>query len=260
VTLLEKKIQEKNPVSQTYNLGVSGTNPSEYNAVIEEFAPILHPKTIVVSYYLGNDITCKKETIFSTILIHLRTLIKNICMEYTYKKEKEMFLQSSVISEEYKQYLQENTLDMNYVRQRIYKPNLTAEYYTTIHWFAVCENNKQEIMDIKESASRNNATLIVVIIPSKYQVTRMKKDPHINVDFIFNESLLTDRQLQDAILSFCKEQNITCIDALPPLQASSESPYFTRDTHFNKKGHEIIAEMLFSYLYPVETINQTTEG
>jgi len=38
-----------------YNLGIIGTDPAQYEAVVKKYAPIIHPDIIIVSFYEGND-------------------------------------------------------------------------------------------------------------------------------------------------------------------------------------------------------------
>ncbi len=59
----------RNSKFKTLNLGVSGTDPLQYQLVVQKYAPILKPDIIVVVFYFGNDILTfeRKATPYSPL-------------------------------------------------------------------------------------------------------------------------------------------------------------------------------------------------
>ncbi len=97
---------------------------------------------------------------------------------------------------------------------------------------------KDALLKSASLAEKNNATFIVVIIPSKEQVylPLLKENKFSNLDHPIK-----------TLNNFCSEYNITCIDLLPSLQKFAEKGeklYFKTDGHFTKRGHLLVAEII----------------
>lgn len=87
---------------------------------------------------------------------------------------------------------------------------------------------------------------ILVIIPPKAQVP--DQAGYAYIDWL-EDDIFENRRPQDFFMAFCEEQELTCIDMLPVLQAhSDEKLYWRTDSHMTPLGHRITAKTILPYV------------
>ena len=121
-------------------------------------------------------------------------------------------------------------------------------YDQNTDWFTACEDTKQAMVEIKEMTHKLGIELLIVLVPPQYQVSNHNWDVLNDLGYVLDENLLSDDELQEKMLTFCKEESLECIDLLPELRISEDPLYFIFDIHFNKEGHKKTAEILYPYL------------
>jgi hypothetical protein len=97
---------------------------------------------------------------------------------------------------------------------------------------------QQEVLAARqETLAQNSATKFVVIIfPYREQV--------------YAPAALQPRldQLNQALADFCRQQSLTCVDLAPAMREKAnqetEPIYYRKDIHLNRRGNEIVAELL----------------
>jgi len=112
---------------------------------------------------------------------------------------------------------------------------------------------KEAIREIKYEASKNNALLIVSLIPSPLQVYPEVYGPILKRTFqgnILVEKWLSDKLLpQRSIKEICEELNIPYLDLYKDLRDNNDKElYIPNEGHFNEKGHRVAAESLAKYI------------
>jgi len=112
---------------------------------------------------------------------------------------------------------------------------------------------KALIKEIREEAYRNNAVLLVSVIPSPLQVYPDVYDRMLRGTYAGNkavESYLKDPAKPQRIVSeICEELKIPYLDVRPILiQNNAKELYIPADGHLSKEGHVIVAQQLARFV------------
>ena len=85
----------------------------------------------------------------------------------------------------------------------------------------------------------NGAQLILSAVPSKYKL--INHIPHDSTDFA------------NSVKSFAQEKGYYYIDLVPAFEMKSQTQllFFPKDIHFNKNGHEVVAQKFEEYIYGI---------
>jgi hypothetical protein len=112
----------------------------------------------------------------------------------------------------------------------------------------------QEIfLEMNDTLQKKHITFVMVIIPTKEMVylEHMKKTEG-SIPEQFNTYYSAERNLLDAVGSFCGEKHITCVETLPGMTRALEegTPIYgkTMDGHPKAPGYKVIAESVYSFL------------
>lgn len=95
----------------------------------------------------------------------------------------------------------------------------------------------KEFKEIEALCLKNGIACLFVLIPSK--------------ELVYDSNILS--QQWQSFCEFLNKNNIQYLDCLPALikAISKKDPiFFSVDPHLNKKGHEVIAEEIYEYLFP----------
>lgn len=105
------------------------------------------------------------------------------------------------------------------------------------------------IDEINRMAKNQSATPAIFIIPAKEQVDKNEMDKYAK-KYQLDPSKLNITLTQDALKSSLKKENIIVMDPLPRFVKSNtnNSFYYSIDSHWNKKGHELAAALLYESL------------
>ncbi|HTF91082.1 MAG TPA: SGNH/GDSL hydrolase family protein [Planctomycetota bacterium] len=102
--------------------------------------------------------------------------------------------------------------------------------------------------EIQRTASACGARLVVVYIPSPFELGSYESDervPRIRRALELSEADLgLLPRLSDSLTSGLREQGIELIDMRKPFAAEPEPPYWKEDFHLNLRGHKLIAQAL----------------
>lgn len=114
------------------------------------------------------------------------------------------------------------------------------------------ENLLSTIRKINEIAKEHNATVVLIMVPSKEEV----------YEWILDGSLpwTTDTRpsgFAAAVDDFCRQSNLRFLDLKPALveaaekefKASGELIYWSDDTHLNEKGHSLVADVIHRAIF-----------
>lgn len=105
------------------------------------------------------------------------------------------------------------------------------------------------IKKIKEAADSKKIPLVILIIPNKEQVDGAKLNQFMEEYSLTREKVEHDK-FQRLARKFASENSISYLDLLPQFRQKNinNSFYFEIDGHWNEKGHQMAAELLYSYL------------
>ncbi len=105
------------------------------------------------------------------------------------------------------------------------------------------------IQEIKSFADENKIQLVMFVIPNREQVDKNRFEDFVRQNNL-NEKDLEPDKMQKLAAKFASENNITYFDMLPYFQQKNANNtfYFNIDGHWNSKGHQLAADLLYDYL------------
>ncbi len=124
------------------------------------------------------------------------------------------------------------------------------EYDST--WQNAMSITEKIIVNMKNDLDTRGIKFLEVIYPDRLQISGEVWDETLET-YPKMKGLEWDLEKPNRlIVEFSKKNQIAYLDLLPPLREyvnkSNELPYYKYDGHWNKKGHEIVSEMLYKKL------------
>lgn len=241
LTLLDYELGncDKKHKVEVYNMGISGTGPTEYDMLLEVEGMQYKPDEVLVCFFIGNDFIRPtselKENIypedFSVILVSRRLLALA-----TQGKASE--------PEHYGGYSEEDTDKPTFsedVFMKIEKDRLKILQEASQGDFF--QRYKSTFNNLKHIRDLSGGRVVIAIIPDEFQVSK-----ELLNKLAPNSGGIQGIDLpQKRILEFCAKESIRCIDLLPVLrqtQAEEGAVYKPMDTHWNKLGNRVVAKFL----------------
>jgi len=129
---------------------------------------------------------------------------------------------------------------------------------------AAFENNAEmqsTILAMAKEAKRVGASFVLCLAPGKYQVRKFEGWEVLKKLCVqWDDAVLQNRKIQDAILRFCAEHEVECVDTLPAMKKCPARCYYKIDDHLNAAGNRVVAETLARHLLTQGSLRQTTAG
>ena len=223
-------ILNNNPNNLVKNFGVSSYSPIFYliqwNTIVRKF----NPTHVIIQLY-DNDVSsderffelAKKDS--SGNLISIPGPDPNNIVRLARKSYFLRFCKKVVntISWIYNNHGKEKHIAGGYVEEDI----------------SLSKATKENLIKIKNAIELDNAQLIIMVIPSKFNL----KDESISKK---------KNEFSDEVKLFCEENQINFLDLVKLFNQDKISTkinsFFNNDIHFNKHGHSIVGNALLSYL------------
>ena len=237
---------------QLLNISQGGLGPVEYYQDIKRWIKNIKPKTIILSYYVGNDLTNAQKTskridefldqFYLTEFINSRKFSKD---QFPTEKWKGMGIDSEMIEwalqEKINPWLLEAARhDQNYILNNILMEGRENQ--------ALWEKVQSLLKKIIDEAKLYDAELSMVIFPRSVQINKDLFPFFEKVKLNLDEKTLHSRKPQDLLLEFCKTHAVRCLDLLPAFRAKNdESLYKERDDHLNTNGNRLAAKLIIEF-------------
>ena len=111
-----------------------------------------------------------------------------------------------------------------------------------------CYLTQEAVKQAFELCREIEASLVVVIVPTKEQASWKFAGP-----LLFKESFdeIDIDEPNQVIEEFCKTHGIPCLNLTSPFREKTETGaqlYFREDGHWNEKGHELGANLIYKFL------------
>lgn len=260
--ILEKKLS-KNGRYEVINAGVGGYG-TENELLFFEYEGIKYKPDHVILAFSLNDVN---DNMLSPLLsLKNNALIKNIPVKASLPKKFLLYCSRhshlcSLTQTVLLQGLNENEmLRMLFDKLRISSRGENERIALKIDYEAYLKSSSEEfekglnetfaeILYLNRILKQNNIKFTILLIPSREQVDETKLKQFIIKNKI-NEPGLDVTNMQKKISKFAQENNITYLDVLPQFRQKNinNTFYFEIDGHWNAKGHELAAELLYDYL------------
>jgi hypothetical protein len=244
------------------NAGMPAVGPGYYWHILEKFGDRIKPDLVLVGFFLGNDFMEFELAITIGDLVSEPKDLNNKILGY---KNFDGFRLSKLIRNKYAQYREMQRMARE-IREKGGKDkgNFSEKSFLEIEksrcgfflkdrriylerrWR---EGGRQVMTHMKQWCDARNVPLVLAIFPDQLQSDKELREelfqkykiPEGSLDLSYPNRLLQ---------SFCRENNIHCLDLLVPFQenARSQQLYALRDTHWNEAGNRLAADLIFQYL------------
>ena len=234
------------PNTEVYNFGISGTGPREYQVVLQQHVWAFRPDLVLVSVFVGNDIT---EWLATPRDLDPRqsSLYLLATRGWRLWRERTRMAQAQAMSEP----------------DRLAGNGLSPQTFLEVEArrLTIClrtppanlEKKWQRALGCLERIIRDcrqrRAPVAFVLIPDEFQV-----NPQVLSDAL----MAAGRQVSDVDLSlpqrrlreFFAARQVPCLDLLPAFR-DQPNTYAARDTHWNERGNALAAGCIAPWLAEV---------
>ena len=244
---------------EVLNAAGGGMGPDNYWEQMKTYAPRFRPQLVLVSYYVGNDLTNIQYRTPSRS--PLKRFLKPIFLKfYLYHYVLEVWERThlrtldpaqarrSGISDETlrlveKQKINPGLVEMGIQRNNYVLDNLLLE---TPENQAAWKRVEAYLESIRELSQRLDAHLLIVIFPHTAQVNASHFDFYESLKIRMDPRTLADEAPQKLLKSFCETKGLVCLDLLPHFRAQAQREFFlAADDHLNPDGNAFAEERIF---------------
>ncbi len=235
------------------NLGVVSTGSVSHLRVLEAFGAPLKPPLVLWQWY-GNDANEDYG------LALLRDETPALSEDTSAAPSRSWLDENSAVyvmlkliagkDEDYEgslQFLDPDTAVKGDIRLGFGRPYLWGAFDLSLPTNAYgWARSQQALRDAQALVETWDGSLVVLLMPTKEQVYRTLAEPLIGADHM----ALLDATYA-AMLDFCIQADLTCIDLLPVFQTHAEAGeqiYYTTDIHLNMAGNAVLADALADWL------------
>lgn len=236
---------------EVFSLGLPGLGLTEYWQILNQFVGY-EPDAIVVLLYIDNDISQGAEEPrsepeeFSPFgfqprpddmddLDHLRPKLEELVSEG--KLAKDMF-----------RLMMRGRLNP-YLYQLAERGPMNAHYDGLAKAFTRSSGIKDTILAMAKKAQSVHAGFLLCLAPGKYQVRKFKGWEVLKkLNVQWDDAVLNNRKIQDAVLQFCAKHAVECVDALPAMKRCPARCYYKIDDHMNAEGNRVVAAAISHHL------------
>jgi hypothetical protein len=228
---------------EVYNFGVSGAGPREYHAILRAHALGFQPDLVLVSLFIGNDIT-------ESLAMPRHLDPRRHC---TYRL---LDRGLRLVTDRWRRCEEEQGSNCDRFTAGVLAPETFRE--VEARRLAVCLNPAPPSLEKKwqralgyleriiTDCQQRDVPVACVLIPDEFQV-----NPEVFADAIratqIEVSALDLERPQQRLLSFFAEHRVSCLDLLPAFKAVPNT-YRPRDTHWNERGNWLAAEQIRQWL------------
>lgn len=237
LTLVESDLSRRAPV-EVIKIGVAGTEPRDYLAMLVEEGLAFTPDLVVVSFFIGNDFEARAKKPYEHS--YVATLVHFLWRTFTARQAAPITPDAagSLYDDEAPGLPVEQFLEVTVDRARIYSRGATG----LVEAAARAAGYLGEMRDVARQAG---AEFLVVLIPDEAQVDVALQDTIARATGKAPGDLDFGRPT-DVIGRALAERDIAAIDLLPAFIDASPTTrlYKPRDTHWNLAGNRLAADVI----------------
>jgi hypothetical protein len=256
------------------NLAYSGYSPVEYHSTLKNVGLAFKPDLVLLSYYVGNDLTDTKyrmrdgalpESDDGRLQPYHRSLEPPSHPFGSYLKQwVQSKLQTRSSSDHFVTRWQKMDVDQDLIdlyqngklNPWLVEVGLSTDSHLKDNLLVRGEENVrvwQEILKkfekIHELARNSGAELAVVVFPNTAQINKRHYDLYNKMNLRTDPSMLSLAVPQDGITTFCRARGIPVLDLLPHYREKREGNWFwDTDDHMNVEGSYMAARIIADFL------------
>jgi hypothetical protein len=246
------------PSTEVYNFGVSGTGPREYSLILSRDVWTYRPDFVLVSVFVGNDITeimatprrmdLRQLSLYLFVTRSARLLVENWRrseddLKANEEPENENGAQSALSLQTFREVEARRLaicsqptppdLEMKWQRAESYLDHIVAD----------CRKHKVGVA--------------FVSIPDQFQVDPKVLDDALKDSHLDREAIDIESP-QRRLSAFFSRRGVACLDLLPAFRHAADA-YTPHDTHWNIKGNHLAARCIGEWLKKVAKTTEHTE-
>jgi hypothetical protein len=237
------RLQSAWPGVEVYNFGVSAAGPREYRAILQRDVWAFQPDLVLVSIFVGNDIT---ETLATPRAMDPRQLSLYLLVTRGWLLTRENCRQPSGLG--------------GAKPARLPPPGLSPKLFREVEArrLAVClkvpppslekkwRRALDHLRDMVTDCRRRQVPIAMVLIPDEFQVNSAVLADALAEAQMSRPAL--DLELpQRRLAAFFQQQAVPCLDLLPAFRGQPDT-FAPRDTHWNVRGNRLAASQIAAWL------------
>jgi hypothetical protein len=232
------------PGLEVYNFGVSGAGPREYHQILQQHAWAFEPDLVLVSVFVGNDIT---EWLATPRHLDPRQHALYLLLTRGWRLLREQFRQAHQPVEAVSQRLSGPALSPETFRQvearrlavcfRTAPPGLERKWQRTLEY----------LERIVQECRRRRVPVALVLIPDEFQVNPRVLHEALAEGNCDGAAVLDLDQPQRRLRAFCSGHGVPYLDLCPAFKGIPDT-YAPRDTHWNVRGNRLAANCIAEWL------------
>jgi len=239
LTLLEAA----QPGVEVYNFGVSGAGPREYDTILRQYALVFQPDLVLVSIFVGNDITESLPTPrYLDPRQHALYLLASRGLRFWRERQRKEEEGTPSRSDRYAEGTLSSATFREVEARRLVvcfdpePPGLERKWQRALRY----------LDRMVRFCQQHRVPIACVLIPDEFQV-----DANVLAEAAgaaqTNACLLDLERPQRRLLSFFAERAVPCLDLLPSFKGLRDR-YAARNTHWNARGNRLAAERISQWL------------
>jgi hypothetical protein len=245
------------PPIEVLNCGVPAYSPQQEFRLVEECRSTLKPDIVILGFFVGNDFVESGDLYDSTGVPTLKVESGALISDKKSDQERGIIRK---MSRPFRHFF--STRSHLYVFLRNRSSELLSRF--GLHAFNLppefCEKRFSTRMEqnwnltqtifrnLASSTANNSQRLIVLILPTSYQVYQKTWNQYIAALQLDPSNYDLDKP-QRILRDFFDDQDIEYVDALPGLRQNIHAPlFFPIDGHLTPQGHQLVAQQLCDYL------------
>jgi hypothetical protein len=229
------------PGVEVYNFGVSGTGPREYHAILRRDVWTYSPDLVLVSVFVGNDIT---EVMATPRHLHPRRHALYLLVDRTWRlareKERGLTANDGMIAPGQSSFSRETFREVEARRLEICRREVSPGIEKK--WQAALGH----LDAIAGECRRRQVPVALVLIPDEFQVNPAVLAEARQAAEIGEDELNLPGP-QRRLCAFAAARELPCLDLLPNFTGNSDM-YAERDTHWNVQGNRLAADHIAAWL------------
>ena len=243
LTLLEEDLSQSGKKTEVINMGIAGTGPKDYSALLGNEGLALKPDLVLVSVFIGNDFLVEKDERKLYTYSYAASLINYL---FTLKAgyEGDILFPNGEYDDEAPTFSDAKFIQIESDRSEIYRKKnqqFEGDFNEALN----------SLLQIKQQCDSHGIALTMVLIPDEVQVNADVQSRVLGVkafnsgpeDFDFT---LPNRKLSTSF----HDHGIDSIDLLEPFSSAAGKTvlYKPRDTHWNIAGNKLAEELIAARL------------
>jgi GDSL-like Lipase/Acylhydrolase family len=222
------------------NLGLPGYGPPQYTRTLEKYGLRLNPTVILYGLYT-NDLADSVDFDRWSRGYRKRTPFKRFMKQHSAVYN---LITSFQTENDYSDYLDVRGTKVKLAPRKLRDPYEVPPSAFESAWTLTVHQINRAIAD----ARKIGAIFVLLYFPSKEEVYWDSVKSEAKEYDSFDQQ---KGKLRSVIETFCASQQIPCLDLTPALTAHAserQSLYYPVDIHWNKQGHQAVAEEINRFL------------